>query len=277
MRILSLLLLTGVAWADNSARTDMAAPTACPTAQFEATLTKAGKNVSSVKSGAVSFDQLASGMDDACRVQLWKSYWHFYLSVQQAYTKKMDEGRAAQNKLAREIKSLGWSYVESEGGSYVTDGGDWLARRIGGRLPLPWREYLGLRLLEDAEVFEEDGGLQISWTKLRERVRRWEDFLVAHPGFELNDQIGGLRKMYLGILLGGMDNSPTFDESGVLKDDVRRELEAYIADGKARDRKLVKTYYEMLKANRYHDSDDIQHYLSVRKLRPAEMCEAPRF
>jgi hypothetical protein len=73
--------------------------------------------------------------------------------------------------------------------------------------------------------------------------------------------------MYLATLLEGIDNSCAFDDD-VLRPEVRKEIEAYLADPRARERKLVKGYYKLLEKSGFHSSEALQKYLADHHIDP---------
>jgi hypothetical protein len=247
-----------------------AAAPACPSAvDFAATLAKAPRTVASVRSQATALDKLqAAARNDACRVQLFDRYWSFYIDMQDALATKLEPlSAAARDKKLRALGPVTWCYHDSEAGAYVSDCGDWLLAQPGKRLPAEYRDYLRLRLDDFAQGFTEDAGLLISWTELRQRLRRWEDFARRHPQFEHGDEIRGYLDVYLATLVAGTDNTRAFDsESNQLVPEVREELEAYAADPKASRGPLIREYLQLLRKSGFKWSDDVAEFIAVHDL-----------
>ena len=244
-----------------------AAAPVCPDATgFAAALAKAPRIVAGVHAQAVALDKfLERAPNDACRVQLFDRYWSFYGDVQEALATKLEPlSAAARDKKLRALGPLTWCYHDSEAGAFVSDCGDWLLAQPGKRLPAEYRDYLRLRLDDSAHGFTEDEGLLISWTELRQRLRRWEDFARRHPRFERGDELRGYLDLYLATLTAGTDNSPAFDrDTSQLVPAVRTELEAYAADPQARRGQIVREYLQLLRKSGFKRSDDVAEFIAV--------------
>jgi hypothetical protein len=279
--VCSLLMILATSGARADTRLPATAtPAACaPLAALDAALRAAKPTVVAVRSQAATLDRLARATSsDACRVQLFERYWRFYEEAQAALAARIEpRDEAARAPLLRAMAPLGWSYQDSEAGGYVRDGSDWLLRHAGGRLPAPYRAWLALRLRDIAEGFSEDAGLRIGWTQLRERIRRWEDFEQRFPRFERSDEVHAGLHLYLVTLLTGMDNTPAFTGGDdALDPELRRELEAYLADEHARNRPLVRAYYDLVQRNQFRRPPDLDELLAAQQLDDVH-GEPPRY
>jgi hypothetical protein len=263
------LLVVGVAHAVPSP-----SPAPCPTAELETELSHAEMKTAAVQKEMASFTRLGAGTAPACQVELFNRYWQFYGRVQSELAEKMQTSEQQKKRLERELKSVGWAYFESEAGGYIKESGDWLPKKAGSSLPPDWRRYLTLRIGDVRAGFSEDAGLTIGWTDLRKRIRSWEDFLAAYPAFAHADEVRESNKMYLAVLLAGMDNSPTLDGEGHFVPEVKTELDAYLADKKARDKKLVGRYVKLIEGGK---ADQASEYLKKQGLTSMMGQEPPRY
>jgi hypothetical protein len=214
---------------------------------------------------AATFDRLPDG--DPCNVPRFERFRRFYLDVRRELSESL--ATAPEPVWVKELAAVGWRLADSEDGKTVSFDHDWLVERLGAKLPPLDREYWTLRGQGAAEGLVADGGLVISFRALRERIRRWERFLAAHPESTYAADVRRELSTDLAILLGGLDNSPVFDDAGVLSSEVRREIEAYLADAEALDRARVRGYYELLRQNRFRDSAAARRYRRAHGLVPA--------
>jgi Bacterial SH3 domain len=73
------------------------------------------------------------------------------------------------------------------------------------------RRYLEIRKKEEANIWMEDAGLNITPLELADRAITWDTFLEENPDFPLETTITQTRNGYQSVLIVGSDNTPAFD------------------------------------------------------------------
>jgi hypothetical protein len=182
----------------------------------------------------------------------------------------------AEESLRKTLGLHGIDLYFSEGDFYADVSNDYLLRSFGSALTPAMKEYLGLRKAEQMEGFSEDAGLTISWDKVSDRVVAWEKFLAAYPDFVWYGTASDWYSTYLRTYMTGMDNSRVFDDENVLFTEVNNSYQRFIQlyNG-TKSAALLKDYYEVLKANGFHDGRPIKDFLQVHRIKSMFAVQPP--
>ncbi len=120
------------------------------------------------------------------------------------------------------IKENGFKLFQSEGYFYVEESPDFLYSRFGKYVSPSISEYLKFRRNELKEGFAEDAVLMIPMLKVAQRIINWEKYLIKFPNSFYAEQVNSYLGMYVNALLGGLDNSPIFDENKKLIPEIKK-------------------------------------------------------
>lgn len=204
---------------NNGAPTDKAS---CMLHDFAATLH--GPIIPAVETLAVEFERLARGRPpeevSALLRQFMIEYRTFMARLDKAEVAGQSSPFPAEERLQRELPTVGWQLGYSEGMGFIREIGDWPAKRFGAMVPKAWQEYFAASAREASEGFSEDAALQISWDVLRQRLEFWENFANRYPDFPLKDDINRDYGVTFRAFLVGMDNTPitvSFEDRTVSK------------------------------------------------------------
>ena len=242
----ALVVVAALALPARADTTAGAAP--CRTAAWQAEVRRAPSTVAGIERLTNRFDFVAGTVaDDACRGALFDIYFEKYHLTMSTLGEHIGISEAAQRPaLTKSLPRVGWQVLNGDEGPYVTEQTDWLLRRVGARLPADWRDYLGLELIEHNEPFTDRKSLLIPRPALRERLLRWDDFLARHHlQSPLVNWAQSWRDGELTALVCGVDGAPIFVD-GRLRDGVRAEIEAYLADPRAQRKDVVRQWRELL-------------------------------
>lgn len=173
---------------------------------------------------ATEFERLAHGRPpeevSALLHQFMIEYRTFMAKLDKAEVNSQNQGFPAEERLRRELPTVGWQLDYSEGMGFIREIGDWPMKRFGRLVPKAWQEYFAASAREAREGFSEDAALQVSWDVLRQRLEFWEDFANRHPDFPLKDDINHDYAVTFRAFLVGMDNTPitvSFEDRTVSK------------------------------------------------------------
>jgi len=189
-----------------------------------------------------------------------------YFSLLRRNNKKIVETEISEFK--RSLDMCGLTLLQTEGENYVDVKCDYYYKLFKGRVSPALNDYLKIRLKELRQGFSEDAELIISFHQLYRRVLTWEKFNKKYPGF-FNIQETQLNyATYLSTLITGMDNSPVFDyDSGKLFPLVHNlYLKIISRHDSLKSTRVIKEYYELLKASDYTRPDHLDKFLTDNEL-----------
>jgi len=126
------------------------------------------------------------------------------------------------------------------------------------------QKYLNLQGKDKKEGFYTDGGIAISLPKLYQRIESWGLFIAEHPHFLLTKEALNDYRMYLSVLLKGIDNAPVFSsEPQSILPEIKTLYETIMASGKDHvSKKIVTDYYNFLAKNDFKSTDSIYTFLN---------------
>jgi hypothetical protein len=125
------------------------------------------------------------------------------------------------------------------------------------------RQFLRLWADEQAKPVAEDAGIMVPRAELERRILATERFLTDFPASPVRDPVRVRHGHYLGLYLGGTDNSRAFDmDTGVFRLDLRQALEAFaVAHPGTLSAHTVAEYLEVLSAGDFRRTPDIVRFL----------------
>ena len=123
------------------------------------------------------------------------------------------------------------------------------------------REYFEFKSLNSDEYYGEDGGLNITYEKLRERLVIGDQFLSKYSNSKRKREAAIEYVNYLSFYLYGDNNVPAFDyDTSKLKDKI---LESYrkidLKDKNSHLSKTFKMYMPLLEKNNYKLTEEINN------------------
>ncbi len=218
-------------------------------------------------------------MNDDCKLVVFRQTYDYYLEMldqaNDRYIKYGEEGVNVdiETSLDEALSKIGWEFTENEGLSYIQQTSGFFISLYGDKLPNVWRDYFLIRDLELIEGFENDGVLLISWEQLAQRIHLWENFVIIHPGFYLNDEIQNELVLYVRIFLMGLNNTPigindSYDrKKDKMRMEIRDSIKKFISENKeSRFHDLMNGYYKILNDNDFKLVDEAFDYLSKHGL-----------
>lgn len=151
--------------------------------------------------------------------------------------------------LVQQISSCGFILSTREGDFYFAENPDFFYNRFSKYLSESLRDFLNLRRQEATEGFAEDAGLQISFSKIGERIINWELYIDKYPDSPLQELANYHYHLYLGTFLFGMDNSRTFEQKR-LKPEIKKVYENFkLRFANTKSGSLISRYYEILRSD----------------------------
>lgn len=106
------------------------------------------------------------------------------------------------------LEANGFSIRFSEGQSYISQNGDFLAKWFYTYVSREMREYLQQLNAEEKEGFLSDGGIIISPQAYSDRLIWWDNFISTNKNFVLLNNAKEHQKKLLTFYMTGLDNSP---------------------------------------------------------------------
>jgi len=202
-------------------------------------------------------------------VLLWASYewpedlWDDMLLAIQGH---MNAGFAVSGEEDPELKL--YRIETFEGVPYYALDNAALARALRGKLTPSGKRWLELEALERIAA---DGAFAVPYDTLAQRILLWEAFERGHAAFNqqriatehLSHEIFSL--LFLYSYLYGIEKSPVYDESGLLKTELRESYETFLAGKKNTASTYydeVQAAYDLWKENNWRYSDALWEELS---------------
>jgi hypothetical protein len=156
------------------------------------------------------------------------------------------------------VKEGGFKIYQSEGYYYIEESPDYLYSKFGKYVSAAISEYLSYRRKELNEGFTEDAVLMIPFVKIAKRIIYWEKYLRKFPNSYYLEQVNSYIGIYLNALLGGLDNSPIFDEKGNLIPEAKKTYEYFIQKSDSTKNFLfINDVYLKLEKNSFKQNNEI--------------------
>ncbi|MCX5858916.1 MAG: hypothetical protein NT056_03305 [Proteobacteria bacterium] len=228
------------------------------------------------------------GENEKCREKLLHVFREYYFD---ALNKSIKNGsylgpnydeeeidKSKEKKINSHLSKVGWTLKESERMFYVGESGGWFENKFAKILTQPYREYFNLRSKEINEGFSEDAGLLISWEQLRNRIIKWESFLLRYSDFVENLGIKEYQDIYIRTYLSGIDNSTIENDGGVLLKEVKNSYENFLKENKnSKYFNIVKDCYGMLKNNKFVINKNYLEFLEKSGYRTMRGIQPPTY
>ena len=178
----------------------------------------------------------------------------------------------------KEIEALkkkiypGFTVDETEGGYFLGADKKYMIDHFGKYLSKPMLEYLDFQM----DQYFTDGGLIVTFDELAGRIVSLEKFLDLNNAFSLKKETEDQYRSYLSVYLGGVDNTPVFDNNKMLIAEVKSSYEDFIKNySNTNSVKLVRSYFNILSKNNFAENDKSDEILSAinTEPRPEELQE----
>ncbi|WP_205501441.1 hypothetical protein [Rufibacter psychrotolerans] len=198
-------------------------------------------NVTHVSKAAEKYASLFKAQRPALADSGYAVFEGFYQRVNTALTRLHGENAAHSNLLAQvhgeanpaqptptqkdfqqTMLANGFEVHLREGGTYLKQNRDSIARHFYPFISPVLREYLEQVNKETKEGFADDTGLTIIEEAFVDRVVWWESFVARNPTFLYAKESAERKKYYLTVLLAGLDNTPVLTYE-------RKKLDTYFA------------------------------------------------
>ncbi|KRQ87141.1 hypothetical protein ABG79_00939 [Caloramator mitchellensis] len=126
------------------------------------------------------------------------------------------------------------------------------------------KEYINIMSLESTKVPAKDAALIIGWNEVIERAINQERFIKNYPNSAKINEIKQLYKKYLGFILYGVDNTPIFNEDGLILKDVKNTyiqvIKSYKVSGVT---EIIKDYIDILQNNNDKITNDADKFRQI--------------
>jgi len=166
------------------------------------------------------------------------------------------------------LAACGLDVYVSEGMHYLDAQPDYFLNKFSDRVSAGVFEFLKIRSHELKQGFSDDAAMLISFEELYQRVIRWERFINEYPNSILSQEANSFYKIYLEVLLTGMDNSRVFDlENNTINPEVKSLYERIKDDKKeTRTKGIIAAYYSLLERHGFRENDSINEFLLTNNL-----------
>ncbi|MDP2301133.1 MAG: hypothetical protein Q8N03_01755 [Ignavibacteria bacterium] len=163
------------------------------------------------------------------------------------------------------VSESGFKLNQSEGYYYVEESPNYLYSKFGKYVSPAISEYLSIRKKELNEGFAQDAALMISFKSITQRILTWQDYLIKFPDSYYSSQVNSYTNMYINALLGGLDNSPIFDENRLLLPEVKKAYDYFIQKSDSTENfLLINDLYKKLEKNSFKVNDEILDLINSR-------------
>ncbi len=189
----------------------------------------------------------------------------------------LQEDSSAQSSLEPMLKTLGLSFVQSEGSMYVDISSRDIVAQTEKSISASMRRFLSIRGEEEAEGFSNDAALLIGWDQLSERIVTWEEFIDSNKSFLLLPEAQSWYDVYLRVYFTGMDNTPVFAVEGdTLDQQVRASYSHFMAKHPtSRSATMVRDYLGILTSAGFRETKRSQEYLDSLNIRSMKAIQPP--
>ena len=128
------------------------------------------------------------------------------------------------------------------------------------------RAYLQFKATEEEEGFLNDGGIIISWDKMRKRIIYLENLKNKFPTFCYKEFVEKEIQRYLFFYLAGSDNSSLTDDfKNSIKSEIKRSYSRYISINRnSYYCPLILDYYTLLKKNNFKPGNYINIFFKTK-------------
>lgn len=161
-----------------------------------------------------------------------------------------------------DLNSNGLEFASTEGILYITRNFDPIRAAFYSHLTRAGKVFFDEFEKEQKEGFLEDDGLVISAREVGDRLVFWDNFRKNFATSVFQEYARNSGDDYLRVLLTGTDNSPAFEGPNSTMDPAFLEACQWIAaqDPHLESVKVVVRYLEILKANGYRNSDELEKF-----------------
>lgn len=123
------------------------------------------------------------------------------------------------------------------------------------------KAYFDIMEMETDEIFAKDAALLITWDQVINRALKLEEYLVGYKSSIREERIQELYNRYLWIVMFGLDNTPIFDENGVMYEEVRNIYEEFTKrEFESEFIKTLRGFLEVLSKNQNRLTKDVEDY-----------------
>lgn len=164
-------------------------------------------------------------------------------------------------KLVQQTNSSGFILMIHQGSFYFDENSDFLYNRFSKYLSVSLRDFLDLRRREKAEGFMEDAELQISFTKIGERIIDWETYLNKYPDSPLKELAIYHYQLYLSAFLFGIDDTKAFERKRLKPEIIKVYEDFQLRFAKTRSANLISRYYKVLRTNDFKYTKAAEKFL----------------
>lgn len=174
--------------------------------------------------------------------------------------------------LVEEMKRIGYLFIEDgEGTIYFKINYRKISDAFNGRMSKELELYLEIK--QEAKVAS-DAALTVTRKELEEKIILLEKMILKNPNFGHLNELKLLYQQWIQYYLIGLDNTPTIDQQGKIKEDVLNEFESFISTHpNSQTSKIVQNF--LSKRNDQNNQLTPQLRKEVESLIPSELKVVP--
>lgn len=175
--------------------------------------------------------------------------------------------KTIKNKALDALYENGMDLFISEGDIYIGERPGFLYESFSNKVSPDLSEFLKLRSNELGEGFQDDAHLLISFSKVADRVGRWEQYIMKYPHSIMLDEAKHYYNMYLGTLLFGLDGSRVFEDKNTIRRQNIHIYKNYIASHQgAKSSFLINEYIMVLGKDNFKWGDNVNLFIKKHNI-----------
>ena len=168
----------------------------------------------------------------------------------------------------------GMDVLNKEGYEYLAESNNFLLNKFHRYVSDSINDFLLLRSKEEAQIFQRDATIKISWKDLAIRCLNWESYLKKYADSLLLDDAKTLNSIYISALLTGTNNTRVFESEHKWLDQrkVNEISDVYIwvieNYPSCNLSQILKGYLPVLKESGFIESLLIHNFLQIYEIEP---------